>query len=199
MTRTNTEDARFAKASLGVTATTIAAILLGNASVARAETFDGPYVGVAGGYEDYSDDLSGATYKAYAGWNIRLGDNWVLAPEVSFGESTADSTEVRDTATFTETAEVGIDRQIGANLRFGRLVSDNVLVYAAGGWERFEVDARPRGAPSPATTAPRRCRISASTRTFGPSVPVSRWRFPSGSRCAAPIHMPMAMPITGMV
>lgn len=141
MTRTNTEGARFAKASMGVTATTIAAILLGNASVAQAETFDGPYVGVAAGYEDYSDDLSGATYKAYAGWNIRLGENWVLAPEVSFGESTADGTEVRDTATFTETAVVGIDRQIGANLRFGRLVSDNVLVYAAGGWERFEVDA----------------------------------------------------------
>ena len=108
MTRTNTEGARFAKASMGVTATTIAAILLGNASVAQAETFDGPYVGVAAGYEDYSDDLSGATYKAYAGWNIRLGENWVLAPEVSFGESTADGTEVRDTATFTETA-VGLE------------------------------------------------------------------------------------------
>ncbi len=141
MTRTNMEGAQFAQASIGVTAMTIAVILLGNASVAKAETFDGPYVGVAAGYEDYSGDLSGATYKAYAGWNIRLGKDWVLAPEVSIGDSTASNTEVRETATFTETAAVGIDRQIGANLRFGRLVSDNVLVYAAGGWERFEVDA----------------------------------------------------------
>lgn len=136
MTRTNKEDALFGTASIGVIAATIAAILLGNASAAQAETFDGPYVGGAAGYEDYSGDLSGATYKAYAGWNFPLGDKWVLAPEVSFGDSTANSTEVRDTSTFTDTAVVGIDRQISANLRFGRLVSDNVLVYAAGGWER---------------------------------------------------------------
>lgn len=141
MTRKNNEGARFARTGMSVAATTIAAIVFGNAAIAHAEPFDGPYVGVAAGYEDYSGDLSGATYKAYAGWNIRLADKWVLAPEVSFGDSTADSTEVRETATFTETADVGIDRQIGANLRFGRLVSDNVLVYAAGGWERFRVDA----------------------------------------------------------
>lgn len=141
MTHLEKEGFRFAQASIGITTITIAAILIGNASVAQAETFDGPYVGVAAGYEDYSGGLSGATYKAYAGWNIKLGEDWVLAPEVSFGDSTAESTEVRETATFTDTAEVGIDRQIGANLRFGRLVSDKVLVYAAGGWERFQVDA----------------------------------------------------------
>lgn len=135
------EVASLVRAGVTAAATSLAAILLGNAAIARAETFDGPYVGAGAGYENYSGDLSGATYHAYAGWNFRLGDGWVLAPEVRFGDSSAQNTEQRSTTTQTTNARLAIDNQLGASLRLGKLVSDNVLIYAAGGWEQFEIDA----------------------------------------------------------
>lgn len=141
MENENNEVANLVRAGVTAAAMSVAAILFGNAAIARAETFDGPYVGAAAGYEDYSGDLSGAAYHAYAGWNFRLGDGWVLAPEVRFGDSSAENTVQRSTATQTTDARLAIDNQLGASLRLGRLLSDNVLVYAAGGWERFEVNA----------------------------------------------------------
>ena len=149
MTPLHDESARLLRAGLAVSAATIAAIALGNAGAARAESFRGPYAGAAASYESFSGELSGAAFKAYAGWNIPLGKDWVLAPKVSLAASTAEASETRETATFTETTRVSIGRQLGAELRLGRRLSEKALVYAAGGWQRFAVDARTTRRPKP--------------------------------------------------
>lgn len=149
------ESARLLRAGLAVSAATIAAIALG---AARAESFHGPYAGAAASYESFSGELSGAAFKAYAGWNIPLGKDWVLAPEVSLAASTAEASETRETATFTETTRVSIGRQLGAELRLGRRLSEEALVYAAGGWQRLAVDAR-------ATRRPRPCNACTPTQS----------------------------------
>lgn len=151
------ESARLLRAGLAVSAATIAAIALG---AARAESFHGPYAGAAASYESFSGALSGAAFKAYAGWNIPLGKDWVLAPEVSLAASTAEASETRATATFTETTTVGIGRQLGAELRLGRRLCEEALIYAAGGWQRFAVDARTTRRPRPCNACtPRQCEI----------------------------------------
>lgn len=149
MTPLHDESARLLHAGLAVSAATIAAIVLGNAGAARAESFDGSIAGTAASCGSFSGELSGAAFKAYAGWNILLGKDWVLAPEVSLAASTAAASETRETATFTETTRVSIGRQRGAELRLGRRLSAELLIYAAGGRQRFAVDARTTRRPKP--------------------------------------------------
>lgn len=154
------ESARLLRAGLAVSAATIAAIALGNAGAARAESFDGPYAGAAASHESFSGELSGGAFKAYAGWNVPLGKDWVLAPEVSLAASTAEASETRETAAFTEATRVSIDRQRGAEPRLGRRLSEELLIYAACGWQRFAVDARTTRRPRPCNACtPRQCEI----------------------------------------
>lgn len=133
-------------------AATIALVAVCAPGTVHAETFNGPYIGAAAGYESYSGDLTGATYHGYAGWDVRVGKKWVIGGELRFGDSTAGETERRDSATFTETAKTKVDNQLGAQLRAGRVIGERVLIYAAGGYERFDVKANTTRQPKPPCT-----------------------------------------------
>jgi outer membrane autotransporter protein len=162
-------------AAATVTFTVLA--LVASAPEVKADPFTGPYAGVSVGYETYSGPLSGATYGAFVGWDIRLGDAWVVGPELRFGDTTAKQTEVRNTATFTATATTRINTQLGAQLRVGRLLNERTLVYVAGGWERFDVDAEVVTQPkAPCTTC------TASTQDFSFSENV--WTVSAGTEWA---------------
>jgi opacity protein-like surface antigen len=121
-------------------------------SPAEADVFNGPYVGVGGGYESYSGDLNGATYQVHAGWDVKVAGRLVLGAELRLGDSTAENVERRETATFTDVATTRINQQIGGQLRAGYLATDRVLIYASGGGERFKVDAATVRTPKPPCT-----------------------------------------------
>lgn len=128
-------------------AATLAAAMLVAADPAEASPFSGPYVGVGAGYERYSRELDGATYHVVAGGDIRVRGSFVIGAEVRLGDSAAKAVERRETATFTEAATTKIDRQIGGQIRVGHLLGDQVLLFAAGGLERFTVDAQTKRTP----------------------------------------------------
>jgi outer membrane immunogenic protein len=131
----------------------LAALMLLPKSAFAAEPFSGPYAGVGVGYEGYSGNLDGLTYGVFVGWNVRLGDGWVVGPELKIADSTAKATEVISRPTATISNRVRINQQLGAQLRVGRLITPTTLVYVAGGYERFDVDAVSTSTPRPPCTA----------------------------------------------
>lgn len=111
------------------------------APAVAAEAFHGPYAGVSAGYESYSGDLDGVTYGAYAGWNVRLGNGWVVGPELRFSETSAKAVETSSTPSAVTVSRVAVNNQFGGQLRVGRLVTPSTLLFVTGGYERFDVDA----------------------------------------------------------
>lgn len=113
-------------------------------TTAFAETFSGPYVGVAAGYNnddlEYDDfDTVGATFDAnnesitfagYVGYDYRVSKNFVAGVEGGFGFTPED--ELTDT--------VGVRTRLNQkyyfdlSARLGYVVADKALVYARGGY-----------------------------------------------------------------
>lgn len=120
-----------------------------------AGPFDGPFVGVQGGWQrdtqhlgiDYNDGTrdsgsarkSGFAYGAQVGYDFRLNPSVVLGAEVSatgrtgssyFGDNVGNAFRLKQGRTFNATA------------RLGYLVSPTGLVYARGGYSnaQFKVD-----------------------------------------------------------
>jgi outer membrane immunogenic protein len=132
-----------------------AALLAVPAFAAPAEPFNGPFVGVQGGWQQdheqlriddagtidrFGDRKAGFTYGAQAGWDFRLTPQIVAGVEASatgrtgrerFDDGAGNSFRLRDGRTF------------GATARLGYLVTPNGLLYARGGYEnaRFKLDA----------------------------------------------------------
>ena len=126
------------------------ALAAGAASAASAEPFNGPYVGVQGGWSrteagslstpsgtaglDRADDA--ASVGIYTGYDVKVSPNVVLGAEagLQFG---ADDSISRDTGA----ALVTVDpkRSIDLTARAGYLVGDDTLLYARGGYSNARV------------------------------------------------------------
>lgn len=132
-----------------------AALLAAPVLAAPAEPFNGPFVGVQGGWQQdheqlriddagtfdhFGDRKAGFTYGAQAGWDFRLAPQIVAGVEASatgrtgrerFDDGAGNNFRLRD------------GRTLAASARLGYLVSPNGLLYARGGYEnaRFKLDA----------------------------------------------------------
>ena len=132
-----------------------AAFLAVPAFAAPAESFNGPFVGIQGGWQQdherlsitdsgttdrYGNRKSGFAYGAQAGWDFRLGPQTVFGVEASatgrtgserFDDGVGDSFRLRD------------GRTLNATARLGYLVTPQGLLYARGGYSnaRFKLDS----------------------------------------------------------
>ena len=132
---------------------TLSLALIGAAAViaapAHAETFDGPYVGVAAGWDrgEVSDRIEGTPLDAeasrdalvlggYAGYNYKLAEKIVIGAEAGFTGTVDD----RVRATSAGNA-LTIDPRYSFDLtaRAGYLVTDKALVYVRGGYANQRV------------------------------------------------------------
>lgn len=124
-------------------------IIAAFAPAAAADTFNGPYVGLEAGYEDFSDNLDGGVYGVFAGWDVPVFNNWVVGVEGRLAEPESSFRLSRDTGAATAVSAVDLNEQYGAGLRFGRLFGDRTLIFGQAGHEWFEVDAAITSTPTP--------------------------------------------------
>ena len=126
------------------------ALATGAAGVAHAEPFNGPYVGVQGGWSQHDlgtpstphgdilidDSRDAVVGGAFAGYDYKIGSNVVIGAEAGIQAGTDDSI-VRDT----DLARFTIDPKYSFDLtaRAGYLVNDKTLVYARGGYTNARV------------------------------------------------------------
>jgi outer membrane immunogenic protein len=128
------------------------------AAPAQAETFDGPYIGVAAGWErnEVADSINGQTVAAeasrdalalggYAGYNYKLTEKVVIGAEAGFTATVDDRIQATSGG-----RDLVIDPRYSFDLgaRAGYLVTDKALVYVRGGY----ANTRVRTARSTATT-----------------------------------------------
>jgi outer membrane immunogenic protein len=128
------------------------------AAPAQAETFDGPYIGVAAGWErnEVADSINGQSVAAeasrdalalggYAGYNYKLTEKVVIGAEAGFTATVDDRIQATSGG-----RDLVIDPRYSFDLgaRAGYLVTDKALVYVRGGY----ANTRVRTARSTATT-----------------------------------------------
>jgi outer membrane immunogenic protein len=119
------------------------------AAPAQAETFNGPYVGVAAGWDrgEVSDRINGQPIDAeasrdalvlggYAGYNYKATDKIVIGAEAAFTGTVDDRIRARSAGN-----ALTIDPRYSFDLtaRAGYLVSDKALVYVRGGYANQRV------------------------------------------------------------
>ncbi|MFN3370718.1 MAG: outer membrane protein [Sphingomonadaceae bacterium] len=133
---------------------------IGYAHAVQAEPFNGPYLGVEGGYET-SDGPDGLAYGAYGGWNFRASDRFVIGFEGRVGGTTG-SQRTRLPAPGGGTVDITdrIGRQFGLAARAGVLAGERTMLYGKAGWENLQLIQRQR--LTPPTGAPRDTRLSAT-------------------------------------
>ncbi len=137
-----------AAAAAGATA------LLASSPSLAAEPFNGPYIGVQGGWQQDSDQLSstsGATtiitrgkksgfdYGAQLGLDGRMNDQFVIGAEAFVNGGTG-------TVRLPGVDEVKAGRSFGLLARAGLLATPVTLVYGTGGWENGRFTYRVGGA-----------------------------------------------------
>lgn len=128
-------------------------------SPASAETFDGPYVGVSAGWERGELDrrvtdtvvLDGKAARdafalgAYAGYNKKVGGQFVIGAELGFSGTVDDKVRAVSLG-----SPVTVDPRYSFDLsaRAGYLVSEKALVYVRGGYanQRIRVTSSAPGA-----------------------------------------------------
>lgn len=119
------------------------------AAPAHAETFDGPYVGVATGWDrgEVSGRIEGTPLDAeatrdalvlggYAGYNHRIGEKVVIGAEAGFTGTVDDRIRAASAGN-----ALTIDPRYSFDLtaRAGYLVTDKALVYVRGGYANQRV------------------------------------------------------------
>lgn len=117
--------------------------LLGDTE-ARAETkpYHGPFIGVEAGYESYQADPGEAiTASVIAGYDHRVADRWVLGIQGRFTVKGASESEQQTSGSVVTDTRVKLENHFGISARAGYLVSDNLVVFGEGGYERFDVNA----------------------------------------------------------
>jgi outer membrane immunogenic protein len=112
---------------------------IGYAHAVQAEPFRGAYAGAEIGL-DAATGPDGFTYGGFAGWDVRLGERFVVGPEFRISDSTTDlDIAFPELPGANVTAESG--RQIGASVRAGYLVRPDLLAFGRVGWENLKVRA----------------------------------------------------------
>ena len=121
-------------------------------SPAQAEEFEGPFVGAAAGYSrdeigpDLGDGLApadeidqdAAYFQIFAGYDYAVAPKVRLGVEAAFGLGADDELRLSDAA---GSIELDPEYTFEISGRAGYLVSDNVLVYARGGYQNSRVEA----------------------------------------------------------
>lgn len=109
---------------------------------ASEHPFEGPRAGVEVAYEDYGSDVDGETVAIVAGWDFKLGEKAVLGLDARYKVHGIDTSRTSITpAGFEQTADVAIDQNWGFAGRIGYAVSDEVLLFAAAGYEKIDIEA----------------------------------------------------------
>ncbi len=124
------------------------------ALAAPAEPFNGPFVGIQGGWQQdhqrlsiddgtslyrFGERKSGFTYGGQVGWDFRLSPQMVLGVEAS---ATGRTGTARFDDGFGDSVRLREGRTLAATARLGYLISPKGLVYVRGGYEnaRFKLD-----------------------------------------------------------
>jgi outer membrane immunogenic protein len=130
---------------------------------AHAETFDGPYVGVAAGWErseiadrietqpiagDASRDA--LVLGGYAGYNFKATDRIIIGAEAGFSAAVDDQTRAASAG-----KSLTIDPRYSFDLsaRAGYLVTEKALVYVRGGYANSRVRTALDGLNGPVTAS----------------------------------------------
>lgn len=138
----------------------IPACVLAEPCHAADHPFEGPRVGIEISYEDYGSGASGEAVAAVAGWDVPLGDTVVLGLEARYTLHGVDGSETTTTpAQLVQTVDLSIEDNWGVGARVGYAVSDKVLIFAQGGYERLGIDAV-RTTRAQACVPPNGCQIS---------------------------------------
>lgn len=121
---------------------------------ALAEPFDGPFIGVQGGWQQdrtrlttidnglggrVNDRNSAFTYGAQLGYDKKITPQIVVGGEVSLTDQTGNS-DVTDALRNAYRLDTG--RTVNATARIGYLVRPDTLVYARGGYSNARFDLR---------------------------------------------------------
>ncbi len=133
---------------------------------AKDHPFEGPRAGVEVSYGDYGSGASGEAVAVVAGWDFRLGENLVIGLDGRYGVHGVDGSETTTTATqLVQTIDLSIEDNWGLAGRIGYAVSDNVLIFAQGGYEHIGIDAV-RTIRAQACVPPNGCQISRTDFSF---------------------------------
>lgn len=148
---------------------------------ASEHPFEGPRAGVEVSYEDYGSGTSGAAVAVVAGWDFRLGEAVVLGLDARYTVHGVDGSETTTTpAQLVQTVDVSIEDNWGVGARSGYAVSDKVLIFAQGGYERLGIDAvrttRAQGCVPPTT-----CQVTRTDFSFDDDM----WTIGAGAEWAA--------------
>lgn len=148
---------------------------------ANDHVFEGPRAGVEVSYEDYGSGASGETVAVVAGWDFRLGEAVVLGLDARYTVHGVDGSETSTTpAQLVQTVDLSIEDNWGIGGRIGYAVSDNVLVFAQGGYEHLGIDAV-RTVRAQACVPPNGCQISRTDFSFNDDM----WTVGAGVEWAA--------------
>ncbi|MDX2237006.1 MAG: outer membrane beta-barrel protein [Hyphomonadaceae bacterium] len=150
-----------------------AALAMGlGAGAAQAEPFQGLHIGLEAASESYDPTPDGeAVYAAFAGWDTRVGSVWVVGGGVRYTIDGASASATETTpAGFLQTASVSIEDQWAITGRIGRVFGERVLVFAEGGFERFDVDAV-RTVRAAVCAPPNGCVVTRNDFSFEETLP----------------------------
>ncbi|MEA1617370.1 outer membrane beta-barrel protein [Erythrobacter sp. T5W1-R] len=133
---------------------------------ANDHPFEGPRAGVEVAYEDYGSGASGEAVAVVAGWDFRLGEKVVAGLDARYTVHGVDGSETTTTpAQLVQTVDLSIEDNWGIGARIGYAVSDNVLIFAQGGYEHLGIDAV-RTVRAQACVPPNGCQISRTDFSF---------------------------------
>lgn len=142
------------------------ALAFASPCAAQDHPFAGPRAGVEVAYEDYGEGVSGAAVAAVAGWDFRLGEKVVLGLDARHTLHGVDGSE---TSTLPgqriQTVDVAIENNWGVGARIGYAVTNDVLIFAQGGYEQFDIDAV-RTLREQTCPQPNGCQISSTDFSF---------------------------------
>lgn len=125
------------------------------AGIARAEPFNGFYIGADAGYETSGRiDAGGFGYGGFIGYNFKVGPAVIIGIEGRIGGSTLGETIVTTTPTAITTVRNDIGLSYGGTARIGWLASPRTLMFARTGYENVELKSVQTRTPRPPTTNP---------------------------------------------
>jgi opacity protein-like surface antigen len=149
---------------------------------ALASPFKGPHFGLEVAYEDYrSASIRDQAVTLVGGWDFELAPRWIVGLG---GRGTVVGTKASETsrtpAGLIQTSDFELRNQFGISGRVGRIVGKRVLLFAEGGFERFDVDAT-RTLRSEVCAPPSGCVISNTDFSFKNE---SMWTMGAGAELA---------------
>src|SRR3546814_2804668 len=119
-------------AAIGAAAVTIASPALAQD---EASSFNWPYVGVLGGYDNFGLNTSredGVLYGGVIGYDINL-DGGVFGVEGEYSDSDT-KFRTEDLLVTGDSARIKTGRDLYAGVRVGGPITQNVMLYAKGGY-----------------------------------------------------------------